>query len=237
MGFRRNKGCEETVATLWELLSIRKRQGSSTYVGYLDLSNAFPSTWRAGLFSRLFELLGDCRPIRLAQALYQIDRARVRMGLHSSEPWSNRLGVKTGDPLSPILFLVFMHELSTRLKAEGLGIHLAGLHLPVFLYADDIALLADSAQKMQAMLLVCERWAREYRMVFSLKKCGVVEYRATLPDNEREWELQGGKVLEGRGYKYLGIHFHQSLSGRAHALELRGRVKRRIGQLRHVVLN
>ena len=45
MGFRRNKGCEETAATLWELLSIRKRQGSSTFVGFLDLSNAFPTTW------------------------------------------------------------------------------------------------------------------------------------------------------------------------------------------------
>ncbi len=64
-----------------------------------------------------------------------------------------------------------MRELSNRLKEAGHGIHLAGLHIPVFLYADDIALLADSAQQMQAMLFVCEKWAREYRMIFSLKKC------------------------------------------------------------------
>ena len=237
MGFRRNKGCEETAATLWELLSIRKRQGSSTFVGFLDLSNAFPTTWREGLFTRLFAMLGDCRPVRLAQALYQIDRARVRMGLHSSEPWRNRLGVKTGDPLSPILFLVFMHELSSRLKEAGHGINLAGLPIPVFLYADDIALLADSAQQMQAMLFVCEKWAREYRMIFSLKKCGIVEYGAVLTDRVREWDLQGGKVLEGKVYKYLGILFHQSLSGKAHAVDLNGRVRRRIGQLKHIVLN
>jgi hypothetical protein len=47
------------------------------------------------------------------------------------------------------------------------GIHPAGLPIPVFLYADDIALLADSAQQMQATLFVCEKWAREYRMMFS----------------------------------------------------------------------
>jgi hypothetical protein len=61
MGFRRNKGCKETAAILWELLSIRKRQGSCTFVGFLDLSNAFPTTWREGLFARLFTMLGDCR--------------------------------------------------------------------------------------------------------------------------------------------------------------------------------
>ena len=237
MGFRRNKGCEETAATLWELLSIRKRQGSRTFVGFLDLSNAFPTTWREGLFTRLFAMLGDCRSVRLAHALYQIDRARVRMGLHSSEPWRNRLGVKTGDPLSPILFLVFMHELSSRLKVAGHGIHLAGFLIPVFLYADDIALLADSAQQMQAMLFVCEKWAREYRMIFSLKKCEIVEYGAALTDRVRDWDLQGGKVLEGRVYKYLGILFHQSLSGKAHAIDVNSRIRRRIGQLKHVVLN
>jgi hypothetical protein len=159
------------------------------------------------------------------------------MGLHSSEPWRNCLCVKTGDPLSPILFLVFRHELSSRLKEAGHGIQLAGLPIPVFLYADDIALLADSAQQMQAMLFICEKWAREYRMIFSLKKCEIVEYGAALTDREREWDLQGGKVQEGKVYKYLGILFHKSLRGKAHAVDLNSRVKRRIGQLKHVVLN
>jgi hypothetical protein len=169
-------------------------------------------------------MLGDCRPVRLAQALYQIDRARVRIRLHSSEPWRNRLGVKTGDPLSPTLFLVFMHELSSRLTEAGHGIHLAGLPIPFFsMQMTLITLLADSAQQMQAMLFVCEKWARAYRMIFSLKKCEILEYGAVLTDRVKEWDLQGGKVLEGKFYKYLGIIlFHQSLSGMAHAVDLNG---------------
>jgi hypothetical protein len=67
-----------------------------------------------------------------------------------------------------------MHELSSRWEA-GYGINLAGLPIPNFLYADDIALLADSAQQMQPMLFVCKKWAREYRMIFSLKKCEIVD--------------------------------------------------------------
>jgi hypothetical protein len=90
---------------------------------------------------------------------------------------------------------------------------------------------------MQAMLFVCEKLAREYRMIFSLKKCEIVEYGAVLTDRVREWDLQGGKFLEGKVYKYLGILFRQSLSGKAHAVALNGRVRHRIGELKHVILN
>jgi hypothetical protein len=48
----------------------------------------------------------------------------------------------------------------------------------------------------------------------------------------------GWKGTRGLGLSnYLGILFHQSLSGKAHAIDLSGRVRRRIWQLKHVVLN
>jgi hypothetical protein len=73
---------------------------------------------------------------------------------------------------------------------------------------------------MQAMLLVCDKWATEYRMIFILKKCEIVEYGVVLTDRVMEWDLHGGKVLEGKVYKYLSILFHQSLSGEVHAVDL-----------------
>ena len=54
-------------------------------------------------------------------------------------------------------------------------------------------------------------------------KCGAV-----LTDRVKECDLQGGKV-EGKVYKYLGILFHQSLSGKACAVDLNGRVRRVLG--------
>jgi hypothetical protein len=57
MGFRRKKGCEETAATLWQLLSVRKRQGSRTFVGFLDIYNMFP-------IEGLFEVVCDTRRLQ-----------------------------------------------------------------------------------------------------------------------------------------------------------------------------
>jgi hypothetical protein len=67
-----------------------------------------------------------------------------------------------------------MHELSSRLKEAGHGIHHEGLPIPIFLYADDIILLADSAQQLQVMLFVWRNYPRS-SMIFSLKKCEIVK--------------------------------------------------------------
>jgi hypothetical protein len=76
-------------------------------------------------------------------------------------------------------------------------------------------------------------------MVFGLKKCGVVEYGATVFNPDREWDLQGGKILEVKvQYNYLSNLFHQSVSRKTHcALDLVKRVKRRMGQLKHTTLS
>jgi hypothetical protein len=76
--------------------------------------------------------------------------------------------------------------------------------IPVILCADDIALLADSAQQMQAMLFVCEKWAREYRMmsVFQLFSNG----RTGIFSMVISW-----KFAQGPGAQFafflLGHHF------------------------------
>ncbi len=70
-----------------------------------------------------------------------------------------------------------MHELSSRLMEAGHGNHLAGLPTPVFLYTDDIA--------------------RKYRMIFSLKKCEVVEYGTVLTGRVKEWDFTVWKGTRG----------------------------------------
>jgi hypothetical protein len=118
-------------------------------------------------------------------------------------------------PFSLLLTSRITHHIETNklLGEEHIGFR-RNMQIHIFLYADDIALLADSAQQIQAMLFVCEKWVIECRMIFSLKKCEIVEYGAVLTDRVREWDLQGGKVLEGKVYKYLGILFTNILAVR-----------------------
>ena len=54
-----------------------------------------------------------------------------------------------------------------QLTKSGLGCHVAGMFTGVFIYADDILLLCPSRPGLQAMVTICEEFAKSNNMKFS----------------------------------------------------------------------
>ena len=81
-------------------------------------------------------------------------RPKVRGRLGPAFP--STCGVRQGDPLSPLLFGMFIDRVEAHLAqaAPGVGTSLAGQPglLQVLLYADDLALLAHDAAGLQRLL-------------------------------------------------------------------------------------
>ena len=73
-GFRKKRGCVEL--------------SQSTFIAFLDVANAFPTTWRAGMLVHLFRLLGNSRLVRLIHTMYVEDQCRVDVGGEQSDWWS-----------------------------------------------------------------------------------------------------------------------------------------------------
>ena len=61
-------------------------------------------------------------------------------------------GVRQGAILSPLLHSIFVHELLDLLTTSGLGETTDTIQCGVPMYADDLALVADSPAELQAML-------------------------------------------------------------------------------------
>jgi len=66
-------------------------------------------------------------------------------------------GVRQGGVLSPYLFAVFMDDIIDKIKAVNLGCHVSLICTSIFLYADDIVLLAPTVSGLQQVLYVCEK--------------------------------------------------------------------------------
>ena len=65
-------------------------------------------------------------------------------------------GVRQGGVLSPFLFAIFIDNLVDKVKASAVGCYLLSFCVSIFLYADDILLIAPSVSALQKMLIACE---------------------------------------------------------------------------------
>lgn len=84
--------------------------------------------------------------------------------------------------MSPLLFMLYISELTDRLTKSGLGFNLANMdegrtksrHLPGLPYADDIVLTANSATELQALPIICAKEATRLGLHLNPKKSAVM---------------------------------------------------------------
>ena len=115
-----------------------------------------------------------------------------------TEEFDVEAGVPQGSVLSPFLYAVYINGLHRALCDAGLGMFCFGRRVPLLLYADDIVLLARSADELRAMLAVLDSYARQWRFQFNQGKSNVVIMgtpATKLALTGEEWFLGGKKTV------------------------------------------
>ena len=74
-------------------------------------------------------------------------------------------GVKQGGVLSPVPFSIYLDQLIAQLRHLDMGCYMNGLFTGVFIYADDITLLAPSS--MVLIFEKCESFALTHDILFN----------------------------------------------------------------------
>ena len=78
--------------------------------------------------------------------------------------------------MSPLLFNLYVQDLIECLDRKGLGCYICNNFSGCFIYADDITLVAPSADTLSAMLKVCELYAGEHDITFNSNKTKLMHF-------------------------------------------------------------
>ncbi len=225
--FRARRSCIDHIFTLSQIIHETGAVKKSLYVFFLDIKKAYDTVWRAGLFFKLMEKGVKGKMWRVLLDMFGKARSTVRVGGELSTLFDLMVGVGQGDPLSTLLFDVFIDDLLVELHSmrAASGVRLASDAATVATtYADDVGCVSHEAHGLQASIDHIADWLNKWRMQPNVAKSAVMVFHpqdgqaASVPVAQRAhtWTLNGHTLTQVESYKYLGVWFTENGSWDLH---------------------
>ena len=111
------------------------------------------------------------------KAMYQNNTSSVHLNTFYTPWFETVIGIRQGDSLSPTLFNCFINDLALEVKRQHSGVNCNGVKCPILLYADDLALIAETENDLQDMLNTVSDWCLKWRLKANPTKSQVVHFR------------------------------------------------------------
>ena len=115
--------------------------------------------------------------------------------------------VKQGGVLSPYLFSLYLDPLINKIKNSGFGCHVGKTAINVFVYADDVVLLAPTITSLKRMVDISEEYGKSHKLQFNSIKSEIVIF-----NNNKNIKIENLKILLNdeeikisESYKHLGV--------------------------------
>lgn len=145
---------------------------------------------------------------------------------------SERLGVTSGVPqgsvLGPVLFLIYINDITSAIDPR----------VSIKLFADDCLIFkeitgTDDQVLLNSSLTGIGQWCTTWGMSLNADKTVLLRVTKKKQPFQFSYSLNGAPVVEKSQYKYLGITFTNTLSWSKHIENICASATRKLGLLRH----
>ncbi len=233
-GFRAKSGTLDAGFTFYVLIcKYVLGLGRVLFTALIDFRKAFPSVNRAKLISKLRGMGVSAKFLDALCVMFEGNSFTLRADDQVTDSFPVITGLREGGVLSPLLFSLFISDMSVRVLrpfsvadfASSLSRdpELSGYPIPGLLYADDLILVALTENSLRIRLRYLAVYARENDLCVNVQKSEVVVFGSKSRDFCFKF---AGEVLPVRSAcKYLGIWFDSSGSSRLLQKEITAKFK------------
>ena len=209
-GFKKNHGTDMCIHAFRQTIEYYKLNSGPVFICFLDATKAFDRVNHWCLFKKLINRKVPLHIVKLMVFWFQTQRFSVQWNGCKSIGFTASNGVPQGGIISPLLFNVYIDDLSVLLSKSNIGCNFGEKSVNHFSYADDMAVLSPSASGLQKLLDICSIYAIEHNIIYNTTKtlCMVIQSSKFKLLNIPSLYINNVKLQYVDSYKYLGMYIH-----------------------------
>jgi hypothetical protein len=211
-GFRSLRSCMDHVYVLYNVLQNRMLLKQDTFCCYIDAKKAFDSVNRTCLYYKMMSMGVKGKIYKAVKSLYEDFRCTVRVNNLYTDFFSIPNGLKQGCVISPTLFKIYINDLASELNELNCGVQYNDSNVSLLMFADDVVIMAPSAEHLQRSLDGVDSWCKKWRMTLNGSKTQVIHYRHHSRERAVYQFKCGNMSLDYVDkYKYLDVWLQENL--------------------------
>ena len=168
--FTKGKRGTDHILVANTLIDQARHMGNPLYAAFIDLQKAYDSVCRPLLFRKMVSSGLGPRFCQLIEDMYANSSSCIKLGTALGTPFSSTEGLRQGDPLSPLLFNLFVADLIFAFTNRCDPPILHDLVVPSIQFADDICNFSSSESGIRTSIECTLQYCVANRLKVNLNK-------------------------------------------------------------------
>lgn len=204
-GFQKGKSVVDCVFILHAVISKVMNTGQKLYCVFIDYEKCFDKIDRTYLWQKLLAENISSKLVTAIKSMYTTVKSCVKYNSTYSNFFDSSIGLKQGDPSSPLLFMFFVNDIIENINTDLQNIFsINELKLFLILFADDQVLFATSPDTLQSLLTDLENYCRLWGLKINTSKTKAMIFEKGRRTHY-DFHIYDTVIELVDSFKYLGI--------------------------------